>query len=399
MSDQTNQIPPPNYDEAAIPAYTLPELLRSSSGQSINDVATWEQKRRPELLELFSKHVYGYVPDEPFKLLHRLHEYDAEAINGKAVRKQIQLTVERDDLYHSFDLLIYQPKHSSGKIPVFLGLNFEGNHTVYNDENIAIPSGWLRDEGAGRGDQASRWEIEEVIGRGYAVATIYYGNIAPDDPKQFRNGVLSLFPEHRGNDDWQAIGAWAWGLSRALDYIELDEDLDAERVIVHGHSRLGKAALWAGALDERFAAVISNNSGCGGAALSRRIFGETVTAINLRFPHWFSRTFHHYNGRENELPIDQHMLLALIAPRPLYVASASEDLWADPRGEFLSAKYASQIYDLYGFDSLSNDEMPEAEKPLLKRVSYHLRTGPHDITLYDWQRYLDFADHFVRSQN
>lgn len=399
MSDQSSLIPPPNYDEAAIPAYTLPELLRSSNGQPINDIASWQQERRPELLELFSKHVYGYVPDEPFKLLHRLHEYDAEALDGKAVRKQVQLTVERDDLYHSFDLLIYQPKHVSGKIPVFLGLNFHGNHTVHADENIMIASGWQRDNEAARGSQASRWEVEEIVARGYAVATVYYGSIAPDDPKLFRNGVLSLFPEHRGNDDWQAIGAWAWGLSRALDHIEQDEELDAERVIVHGHSRLGKAALWAGALDQRFAAVISNNSGCGGASLSRRIFGETVTAINLRFPHWFSRSFHSYNGHENELPVDQHMLLAMIAPRPLYIASASEDQWADPHGEFLGGKYASPIYDLYGFDSLSNDEMPEAEHPLLKRVSYHLRTGPHDITLYDWQRYLDFTDHFVRSQN
>jgi hypothetical protein len=305
------------------------------------------------------------------------------------------------------ELLIYLPKGSTGPVPTFLGLNFVGNQCVANDPGVPITTRWVRStytqdksNKAGetsRGVQASRWQMETVLSRGYATATAYYGDIEEDHPDGWKNGVRGELLRRSGKtgfapDDWGAVSAWAWGLSRALDYLETDAAIDAKRVIVHGHSRLGKAALWAGAQDERFAIVISNNSGEGGASLMRRDFGETIAIANDREPHRFCQTFRRYNHAAEKLLVDSHLLIALVAPRPVYVASASEDLLADPKGEFLAAYSAGPVYRLYGKIGITRAEIPATDKPVGDAIGYHRRTGKHDIIAYDWSQYLDFAD-------
>jgi hypothetical protein len=253
-----------------------------------------------------------------------------------------------------------------------------------------------------RGGQARRWEFEALIDRGYASATVYYGDFEPDHPEGWKDGFRAALSPDGVNTKWQdgewaAIGCWAWGLSRMLDVLEKVPSVDARRAAVHGHSRLGKASLWAGAQDQRFAFVISNNSGCGGAALNKRIFGETVGVISGHyqgrgFPHWFTARFATFSEKEDQLPLDAHYLLALAAPRPLYVASASEDSWADPLGEFLGAVHADPVYRVLGQPGLGVKEQPPLSQPVGQTIGYHLRPGKHDILLEDWKNYADFAD-------
>ncbi|MEM1580904.1 MAG: acetylxylan esterase [Candidatus Bathyarchaeia archaeon] len=393
------------YDETKIPPYVLPNPLICLDGSQVNSPDVWRDRRRPEILELFREHVYGRAPlDRPASMSFELFDFDENALNGKAIRKQVLIRLVNDE--PSVDLLVYLPKNSSFPSPIFLMLNFWGNHTINPDPHIkirnrlsVIPGGDFFSSEESRGWDRSV-PIDRILARGYGFATACYNDIDPDFHDGFKNGVHGVFDrffgEKRPPNAWGAIGAWAWGLSRIMDYLETDIDVDSRHVILLGHSRLGKTALWAGAQDERFFMVISNNSGCGGAALSRRRFGETVKMINTAFPHWFCENFKKYNDHEDALPVDQHMLIALIAPRPVYVASADEDLWCDPRGEFLAVKAADPVYKLLGTDGLPADEMPTLNSPVMGTIGYHIRSGGHGLTEYDWERYMEFADKHIR---
>ncbi len=397
----------PNYDESKVPVYALPDPLTFADGTRVTSEQGWE-KRRAEILSVFENEEYGISPVWNGKLTSSEISSDSYALDGKAIRKEVKVTLQNGSRKLSFTLLIFLP-HSAGPVPVFLGYNFGGNHSVTDDPGISLPSSWMRNDPedgitdhkaseAGRGKAASRWQVNEIILRGYGLVTLYYGDIDPDFDDGFRNGVHGLYPGKRDSTSWGSIAAWAWGLSRVMDWIELNPSIDSKQVVVFGHSRLGKTSLWAGATDKRFAGVISNDSGCGGAALSKRCFGETVGAINRSFPHWFCKNFSKYNEKEASLPFDQHELLALIAPRPLYVASAEEDKWADPRGEFLSCVNASPVYILLGHKGFPATDMPAVNSPVKGDICYHIRTGGHDVKLYDWQQYLDFADSHLKKR-
>jgi hypothetical protein len=332
-----------------------------------------------------------------------------DALNGKATRKEVAVYFSgKTDA--RMVILIYTPNGKKAPVPLFLGLNFHGNYTVSDEQDIIMTGNWVRNVNGisdnrareeNRGSMKHRWPIELIIDNGYGVATVYSGDIDPDYDDGFLNGVHPLFyskgQKQPEKEEWATIAAWTWGLSRAMDYLQTDSNVNPKQIAVLGHSRLGKAALWAGVQDKRFALVISNNSGCCGAALFRRNFGENIQILNTRFPHWFCGNFKKYSDKEELLPFDQHQLVALIAPRPVYIASAEDDHWADPKGEFLAGLHANPVYELYGLTGIPVLEMPEINSPVLSgNIGYHIRTGKHDITSYDWEQYIKFFNKYAQ---
>lgn len=388
-----------NYDESKVGSYTLPNPLQKADGLLVKTQLEWK-KQRAYLLKLLADNEYGILPTAKASISYKILEINKEALSGKAIRKRIELNFANK---YTAEMVLYVPKNVA-KPAVFVGLNFCGNHCVTAETDVPIPTKWMIDfkDGTvvnnratekGRADQASRWQLDYLITQGFAVATAYYGDFEPDQPEGWKDGVrgilaneLTIKPEQ-----WSAIGAWAWGLSRMMDYLQTESLVNPKKVIITGHSRLGKGALWAAANDERFAAVISNNSGEGGTALARRNYGETVGRITSAFPHWFIPKFSTYASNPNQLPTDQHTLLSLMAPRPLYVASAEDDRWADPKGEFLGAFHTQPAYSLFKKEGLGVTELPAVNQPVGKTIRYHVRTGGHDITAYDWEQYVKFA--------
>ncbi|RJP71663.1 MAG: acetylxylan esterase [Candidatus Abyssobacteria bacterium SURF_17] len=390
--------------------YVLPDPLRLADGTEVTDAAAWKEKRRPQILALFENEVYGRIPDRDIATEFSLASIENHALDGRAIRKQIVLSFRHGGKHVNLNVLMYFPAKSDRPVPAFVGLNFYGNHTIHADPGITMSNAWIDSErpfddleggkiAQTRGSRATHWPVERILQRGYGLITMHYYDVDPDFDDGFQNGIHPLFyrqgQQRPDPDEWGSISAWAWGLSRIMDYLETDADIDQTRIAVMGHSRLGKAALWAGAQDERFAIVISNNSGCMGAALSRRRYGETIADITSMFPHWFCGSFKKYAGREDELAVDQHMLIALIAPRPVCIASADLDIWADPEGEFLSAMAASGVYRLFGKDGLAADKQPGLHTPVTSTIGYHIRKGKHRVTPYDWDRFMDFADIYL----
>jgi hypothetical protein len=407
-------VPEANYDEAKVGDYELPELFKMQDGRIAGTTEDWIRRRRPEILELFKKEMYGRSPGRPDDLKFEVKSTKTNALDGLATRKEILVHVPSKPKWPGMMVLLYIPNKAPKPVPAFIGLSFGGNHAVTTEPDVQITTRWVPNvkglindnhaTEASRGHEASRWPIKTIVEHGYALATAYYGDLEPDYREGWKESVRSIFGDFALQPDqapegWGAIGAWAWGLSRIMDLLETQPEIDAKKVAVMGHSRLGKTSLWAGAQDQRFAIVISNDSGEGGAAIMRRNFGETVDRINTSFPHWFNGNFKNYNTNVNALSIDSHLLIALMAPRPVYIASAAEDLWADPKGEFLAGVNADPVYRLFRKVGLKETQPPPVNTPVGDHIGYHIRTGKHDVTDYDWEQYLKFADRHFRDQD
>lgn len=373
-----------NYDEAKVPPYKLPEVLKTAVNKKVNNKLTWEKVRRPEILKLFEDNIYGQMPASYNSIKYSIVNSDAAAINGKALLKQVLIEVFNNNRSVQINLVLFVPNNKTKPVPAFLLINNRGKENT----------------DAARTTKSDFWPAEILIDSGYAIAAFHVSDLAPDDKETFMNGVLQLYPTQLNADNgMRAIGAWAWGASRVMDYFEKDADIDSKKIAVVGHSRGGKASLWAAAQDPRFSICVTNCSGNTGAALARRQFGERIKKINTSFPHWFNTNYKKFNDREDALPIDQHMLIALVAPRPVYATNASKDLWADPKGTFLSLKNAEKVYALYGLKSNLPLNPPAINEAIIQSpIAYHNREGEHNLTAFDWVNFIKFANYHYKNR-
>jgi hypothetical protein len=373
-----------NYDESKVPSYTLPEVLKTSSNKLVRTKTDWEKTRRPQILKLFEDNIYGQMPKSYDSLRFSITQDNKSAMEGRAELKEVVIEVFKNNSSVKINLVLFVPLNARKPVPVFLLIN---NRPKDNTDPSRIK-------------KSDFWPAEMVVDSGYAVAAFHVSDLAPDDKEKYADAVLRLYPDQLSiHNGMKAIGAWAWGASRVMDYFENDVDIDAKKVIVVGHSRGGKASLWAAAQDQRFAICVTNCSGNTGAALARRKFGERIERINTSFPHWFSDNYKKFNNNEDSLPVDQHMLVSLIAPRPIYATNASKDLWADPRGTYLSLKNAEKVYKLYDTRSTLPSEPPAINYPIVRsQLAYHIREGEHNLTAYDWGNFIQFANYHFRKK-
>jgi hypothetical protein len=393
----------PTFPEVAKlpPQASLPDPLVMFNGEKVKTKDDWVSRRRPELKALFGHYMYGFAPPAE-KVTAKVVHTDPEALDGAATLREIDLSFGPPDT-PKIHLLLVLPNERKGPAPVFVGLNFCGNHALVKDPAVRLPTVWMypaagvkdhRATEAGRGSQVDTWAVDEIVRRGYGLATAYDGDIDPDRA-EVREGIQPhLQPKGTkpGAHDWGTIAAWAWGLHRIVDHLEADKGIDRARIIAVGHSRLGKTALLAAALDERFALAIPHQAGCGGTAPSRGKVGESVKRINTSFPHWFNATFKEFNDQPERLPFDQNCLVALVAPRPVLFSNAVEDTWANPAGQFEVLHGADPVYRFLGVEGLEATRMPEPNKLIASRLGYFIRPGKHSMTRDDWKVFLDFAD-------
>jgi hypothetical protein len=391
---------PANYNEAKVGTYSLPDPLKLNNDKRVHDAKTWNQKRRPEILQMFETQQFGRAPGRPVDESFKVTEEPTTALHGKALREQVTIYLAKDKTWPKIDLLIYLPAGARKPVPVLLSINFGAVSNAVDDPGIKPGEVWDPKTNArvpavkGRG--FGRLDVEPLLNAGFGVATFYYGDVEPDYATGFSNGIRARYLKpgqtQTAADEWGAIAAWAWGMSRVQDYFETDKSIDAHRVAIHGISRLGKTVLWAGAHDQRFAVVIASCSGEGGAALSRRNYGETVAHLvaPTRFPYQFAINYQKYAQHVDQLPMDAHMLVALIAPRPLLLQTGNTDDWSDPKGEFLSAVAAGPVYALLGKDGLDTYVWPAAKQPILHDLGYVMHDGGHGMVASDWDIYVEF---------
>lgn len=399
---------PPLPSPADLPQQAeMPNALEMRDGTAITTADGWHTKRVPELKQLFSYYMYGEAPPPPKRVSAKVERINGKLFNGKATKREITISFPPEGC-PPIHLLLVTPNNVSGRAPVFVGLNFCGNHTLLDDPTVALPTGWVRNNRGesknnrateqGRGSRIDVWAIEQTIDHGYAVATFYSGDVDPDKP-DFSDGVHPHFYKQGqtrpGPHEWGTIAAWAWGIQRVVDYLITNDAIDSDRIAVVGHSRNGKTALLAGALDERIDLIIPHQAGCGGTSPSRSPVGEQLHQINRNFPHWFCDTFKEFNDQVDRLPIDQNCLIAMCAPRPVLLSNAQGDQWADPAGQFRALRAADPVYRLLGVGGVAASEMPPHGKLLGSRLGYYIREGKHSMRPDDWRVFLAFANkHF-----